>query len=97
MVENNTENIAEIENLRREIAKRDLMIKDKAEQLQRIYRAKSWRLLTALVNIKKQLCVFARRIYRFLMVFFLFLITFLYTLYLFLLKKLRKITVFPGG
>lgn len=93
----NFKNIIEIDNLMREIAQKDLIINDKTEQLRRIYCSKGWRLLVILVGIKKQLCIFLRRIKRFLILCGLFLITFLYTIYLFLLKKLRKITVFPGG
>lgn len=97
MDNNNFENIVEIDNLKREIAQKDLIINDKTGQLRRINRSKGWRLLVILVSIKKQLCIFMRRIKRCFILCGLFLITFLYTIYLFLLKKLRKITVFPGG
>lgn len=93
----NYQGSAGIDDLKREILKRDLIIKEKTGQLRRIYCSNGWRLLVALVSIKKQLCIFMRRIRTFFILCGLFLITFLYTIYLFLLKKLRNITVFPGG
>lgn len=80
-----------------EIVKRDFIIKDKSEQLRRIYRSKSWRLLTGLVYIKRQLRAYVKTAYSFIIVSVLFLVTFIFTVYLFFLKKIRKITVFPGG
>ncbi len=93
----NPQDVIEIDNLKREIFKRDLIIKDKTGQLRRIYCSRGWRLLVVLVSIKNQLCIFMRRIKKCFILCILFLIAFLYTIFLFLLKKLRKITVFPGG
>lgn len=93
----NLQDAAEIDKLKREIFKRDVIIKDKIEQLRRIYCSEGWRLLVIVVNIKNHVCAYIRKIKRFLILFVLFWVTFLYTVYLFFLKKLRKITVFPGG
>ncbi len=93
----NLQDTVEIDKLKRENFKRDVIIKDKIEQLHRVYHSQGWRLLVAVVNIKKHICIYIRKVKSFLILFALFWVTLLYTIYLFFLKKLRKITVFPGG
>ena len=97
MESSNPEYMNQLADLKRQIASKDAIISEKAEQLQRIYQMKSWRISLGLVRIKKQLKIIIKRIFGFFILIFLTIFTVIITLYLVLLKKVRKSMVFPGG
>lgn len=92
-----TDYVKEIDNLKKQLLKKEAIIKEKNAQLKCIYGMRSWRLLLVLVRAKRQVYIFIKRLYRLFGLSFLFIFTFLVTGYLFLLKKIRKTIIFPGG
>lgn len=93
----NSDMIKIIKDLKVQISKKDIMLKDKTWQLQRIYSMRAWKILTLLVRVKRQNVIFFKKILKFFILSGLCMVTLIITIYLSVLKLWRKTVIFPGG
>ena len=94
---NDRQDSKDLDVLRKELFIKEELISHQQAQLKSIYGMKSWRLALALARLNGRIFLYARRLFRFFGLVFLFIYTLLIAGYLYALKKIRNIIIFPGG
>ncbi len=83
--------------LEEQLVKREQALGEKIDELDRIQKSRSWRLLLKIVYLKKCLFILIKKAIIFITLIFLLILSILANLYLGVLKKLRGTIIFPGN
>lgn len=83
--------------MNKKIERIESALREKSEELNRIYESRSWRVLSKIISLKKNLLIWIKKTALFPLLLFLLLISILANLYLSILKKLRGTIIFPGN
>jgi hypothetical protein len=86
-----------IDSLNKKIEKIDSALREKIEELNKIYESRSWRVLSKIISLKKNLLIWIKKTTLFPLLLFLLVVSVLTNLYLSILKKLRGTIIFPGN
>lgn len=83
--------------MNKKIERIESALREKSEELNRIYESRSWRVLSKIISLKKNLLIWIKKTALFPLLLFLLVISILTNLYLSILKKLRGTIIFPGN
>ncbi len=91
------ENFYMRDSLNKKIERIESALREEAEELNRIYESRSWRALSKIRSLKKNLLIWIKKTMLFPLLLFLLALSVLTNLYLSILKKLRGTIIFPGN
>ncbi len=79
------------------LMKREYALTELTNELDNIYKSRSWKFLLKVVYLKKYISVWIKKTISFFILLFLFALSILTILYLALLKKIKGTIIFPGN